>query len=420
MAKRARILYVDDDPDLLRLFRLSLGTDFDIDGASSGEQALAQLKDHPDYAVVVSDMRMPNMNGAELLGQVRQMQPDTIRVLLTGDADLDSAMRAVNEGYVYRYLTKPCPRDQMLEMLHHAVQEHHRQLARTRPAQESALNPEGSGRTAVHHRDLVAGDIVAGRYEVLNRLGSGGSAKVYRCFDSVLEQLVALKLFPANMSRCREERIRREIVLARSLNHPNIIRSYDIGVDAGRPFITMELLTGHDLAQELTPGGLPIPRAVDYLLQACAGLQYAHCQSVIHRDIKPENLFIANDGSLRIMDFGLAKQTTASPLTTPDAMAGTMHYMSPEQIDDLSSVTAATDIYALGAVGYELLTGQAPFDYDNLPELVRAQKYECAVPPADVRPDIAPHVSDAIMRALAKSAADRFENCAAMAEALWG
>lgn len=431
MPNRPRILYVDDDPDLLRLFQMTQRNDFDVDVASSGQDALRMVGECDAYAVVVSDMRMPRMNGAQLLGMVREIIPHAVRILLTGDADLDSAMAAVNEGYVFRYLTKPCPRSQMHEVLQSAVAEHKKQRSRdglgntlsrvpdvpSSPGKQSQATPP----TADDERPeepVKQGTIIAGRYEVERLLGVGSSSTVYQCQDEVLQEQVALKLFPSDASDRDQARIRQEIVLTRQLVHNNIIRVFDIGVDMGRPFMTMELLRGKDLAEHITPDGMQLGQVVDILSQACAGLSYAHAQNVLHRDVKPENLFISRDGTVYLTDFGLAKRLSEGSAAGQEAVVGTTHYMAPEQFDVGQPTTAATDIYALGVVTYELLAGQAPFEYETFSELKQAHERETATPLTRHRPDLPTALDLVLARALAKNPAARYPGCDAFAAAL--
>lgn len=418
MSPRPRILYVDDDLDQLRLFRLSQHGEFEVEVASSGEQAVQVISSSPSFAVVVSDMRMPRMNGAQLLGLVREISPNTVRVLLTGDADLNSAMEAVNEGYVFRYLIKPCSREHMREVLKAAVNEHVEQQARDGLERklQRAIPADGPDESAL--TDPRPGEVVAGRYRVQEMIGSGSSGSIYHCHDQVLMQEVALKLFPANLSDGRQERIRREIVLSRKLVHPRIIHAYDIGAHHGRPFITMELLVGHDLSSEIRGQGLDVTRALRLLTEACEGVAHAHRMGVLHRDIKPENLFVAADDHLRIMDFGLAKHTATPQVTNPRAVAGTIHYMSPEQFDSFADVDTSTDIYALGAVAYELLTGRAPFEYEGFAEMRNAHQNEPPVPPSQRRPGLPQALDTVVLRALAKTPSERYPDAEAFAAAL--
>ncbi|MDD9943734.1 MAG: protein kinase [Myxococcales bacterium] len=426
MANRANILYVDDDRDQLRMLQLSLRDEFEVDIAESGSQAVQMVAAKPDYAVVVSDMRMPRMNGAQFLGLVRELAPRAVRILLTGDADLDSAMAAVNEAYVFRYLTKPCPRAQLRQALQDAVGEYARQ--RAQGGLGSALQASGfsdqqpdpgpavtDARLETHQ---LLGTSIAGRYRLEEALGVGGTAAVFRCHDQILEHDVALKLFPANLDAPAQQRVRRELLLARRLAHPNIVRTYDLGVDNGRAFITMEWLQGHDLRHELTAGAMEVRRAIALLTQVCRGLQHAHSHAVTHRDIKPENLFVEQRDTVRIMDFGLATAARSEATEHTNSLTGTAAYMSPEQIQHAGLVTPATDIYAVGAVAYELLTGEPPFDHPDVMAVIAGHIARQPKAPSSLRREVPEPLDRVVLTALAKQPEDRFPDCATMADAL--
>jgi serine/threonine-protein kinase len=249
-------------------------------------------------------------------------------------------------------------------------------------------------------------------------LGSGGTAVVFGCWDTLLEVEVALKLFVKNLDVTAQERVRRELVLTRQLSHHNILRCYDIGTHAGSPFITMEVLRGGSLRDKIGKPELTTRLALHCLLQACAGLGHAHEMGVTHRDVKPDNLLLCDDGVLHVMDFGLAKQDTGSHLTQPSMVGGTLQYIAPEQIRDLGSANHLADIYALGAVAYELLTGRAPFDFDD-PKIVVASHLMIDPPPPSARnPALSSELDAIVLTAMAKEPAHRYQTCAQLSRAL--
>ena len=415
--ERPRILYVDDDPDQLQLVTLQLRSEFDVHVASSAEQALEVLGSQGTFAAVLSDMRMPQVNGAQLLSRVRELCPHTVRLLLTGDADLESAIAAVNDARAFRYLIKPCPRAELLAAVREAAAEHRRETERDGLGRRLELACHGGEFDPGTPVELYVGMLIAGRYRIEAVLGAGSTAAVFRCVDLILDSQVALKLFPRELDDESQERVRRELLLTRQLAHPNVVHSYDIGVHEGCLFITMELLRGQDLGDLIEYGPLPLERAIDYLVQACAGLSHAHALGVIHRDVKPENLFVDDQGVVHVMDLGLAKDRRSSSFGEQWALAGTLAYMSPEQIQDFGSVTHLTDVYAMGVVAYELLTGELPFDHDDPGELIRMHLRAPPRPPSEVAP--VPRALDAVvLRALQKRPCDRFQSCHALGRAL--
>lgn len=413
-ARKPRVLYVDDDPQHLQLYSLTLRDEFNVVTAQGAEQGLRVFEQQGPFEVVISDMRMPRMNGTDFLSRVRAIDDGVVRILLTGDADLDSAMRAVNEAFAFRYLTKPCARADLASALRSATSEH-RRGAEPRATLRLVRNDEP--RSAPDAR-AFAGQVIADRYEVHSLLGAGGTAVVLRCRDRMLDTHVGLKLFPRDLDEISTARIKRELMVMRELSHPNITRCYDIGQHEGAPFITMELLSGRDLRSRLLSGDLTPTLAVDCLIQACRGLQHAHDVGVTHRDVKPDNLFLGDDGVLHVMDFGLAKKARDANLTRPNMTGGTFQYMAPEQIHDLATVTPAADVYALGVVAYELLTGRCPFDYEDPRAILTAHLTRMPAPPSTVAPGLPQDLDAIVMMALAKDPMQRFRSCNAFAAAL--
>src|SRR5579871_2349456 len=256
-----------------------------------------------------------------------------------------------------------------------------------------------------------------GPYEILAPLGAGGMGEVYRARDSRLNREVAVKVLPGSFAADadRLRRFEQEARAVGSLNHPNILAIYDVGTHEGVPYLVMELLEGRTLREEL-----PVSRrkALDYARQAATGLAAAHAKGVTHRDLKPENLFVTNDGRVKILDFGLAKvaeeeigELTRSAATTPGVALGTIGYMSPEQARGTSADYRA-DIFSLGVILYEMLSGQRAFHRDSAPETLTA-----------IIKDDPPPLSEAaleriVRRCLEKSPEQRFQSASDLAFAI--
>src|SRR5262245_52344109 len=229
----------------------------------------------------------------------------------------------------------------------------------------------------------IAAGTRIGPYEIVGWLGAGGMGEVYRARDPRLGREVALKLIPETFATdaSRLSRFEQEARAAGQLNHPNILAVYDIGTHAGAPYIVSELLDGESIRDRLRGGPLPTRKAVDYARQIAAGLAAAHDKGIIHRDIKPDNLFITSDGRIKILDFGIAKLTrpgdersgtTSSPTATAEGMVvGTAGYMSPEQVRG-EAVDARSDIFSVGTVLHEMLTGRPPFARGTAAETMAA------------------------------------------------
>ncbi|MFL5950234.1 MAG: serine/threonine-protein kinase [Gaiellaceae bacterium] len=264
--------------------------------------------------------------------------------------------------------------------------------------------------------------LAAGRYVLERELGHGGMAAVYLARDEELGRHVAVKVLPAHLANDEAFRARfvREARLAGRLSHPNIVRVYDAGETEARPYIVMEYVPGSSLA---TTERLSADRVVELGRQACAGLQHAHDAGLVHRDIKPANLLLRDDGVLKIADFGIARAAESTRHTQAGTLLGTAAYLAPEQIAG-EDATAATDVYSLGAVLYELLTGRPPYAFASLGELAALQGDGAIEPVCDVVPDVPRAVEAAVMHALARdprfrtaSAADLGHELAAGVEA---
>ncbi len=271
------------------------------------------------------------------------------------------------------------------------------------------------------------GIVVAGRYQIEQLLGRGGMAAVYRARDLELEELVAVKLF----ARSHEDptllgRFKQELSLARQISHPNVIRLYDLGSHGTVRFITMELLSGRDLA-DCIPEGRDLIRDLGYLVQLCRGLSCVHERGVVHRDLKPENLFVTEDGVIKLMDFGIAKRRAvdepsdgkgAAHLTRDGFTAGTPAYMAPEQINDFRSVTHLSDLYSIGVIAYQLFTGVLPFDHDNPVAVLMKHLNEQPAPPSVHDPAIPDELEFLILQLLEKEPGRRVQSCLELARDL--
>ena len=255
------------------------------------------------------------------------------------------------------------------------------------------------------------------RYAVEKRLGQGGMATVDLAEDTELGRRVAVKRLFASLAGdyVFQQRFFREAKLAASLSHPNLVTVFDVGEEDGLPYIVMEYVDGETLAELMRrEGPLPPDRAVDLLLQVCAGLEHAHAAGLVHRDIKPQNLLVRRDGVAKIADFGIARTLQSTQLTQVGTVLGTAAYLAPEQAVG-EQVTSAADIYSVGAVGYELLTGRTPYEFETLADLTLKQQE----PPPPI-PDVPPHVDAAIRRCLAFDPAGRPSSAAALARELGG
>ena len=263
--------------------------------------------------------------------------------------------------------------------------------------------------------------VLGNRYRVEAKIGAGGMAEVYRGFDQVLNRTVAIKVLNPQFARddAFVERFRREAQAAARLNHPNIVGVYDHGSDEGTQYIVMEFIEGRTLADALGAGRRPTPvQSAEVAEHICDALAAAHGQGVIHRDIKPENVMVTRDGTVKVMDFGIARLLTG-PETAPQtsAVLGTASYLSPEQAQG-QPVDARSDIYSLGTVLYEMLAGRPPFTGDSPVSIAYKHVNETPVPPSVHNPDVPARLDAVVMRALAKNPANRYQSAEEFAQDL--
>jgi len=264
---------------------------------------------------------------------------------------------------------------------------------------------------------LEPGITIDGRYRLEHRLGSGGMADVWRARDTELGRDVALKLLHENFARDTEfvERFRREASAAAGLQHPNVVSVFDRGSYEDSYWISMELVEGSSL-RELIDGGLEIEEAVEVTRQMLAAAEFAHEHGIVHRDLKPMNVLIDRDGRVRVTDFGIAR-AGGSEITRTGSVMGTAQYLSPEQAQGVE-VTARTDIYSIGVILFEMLTGRVPFDGENAVAIAMKQVGEEPAAPSSINPKVSPALDAIVLKALAKDPAQRFSSAAEMAAAL--
>jgi serine/threonine-protein kinase len=279
---------------------------------------------------------------------------------------------------------------------------------------------------------------ISGRYELGDRLGSGGMSTVYQATDRVLERMVAVKILAEHLSDDDKfvARFRREALAVAKLIHPNIVQVYDTGVDAGRHYIVMEYVEGKSAAQLLQiKGRLGADSAVEVGIQACAGLEYAHRQGIVHRDVKPGNLMViggpagrrqressaheppTGEMTVKLTDFGIARASAQTRLTQVGSVVGTAAYLAPEQARG-EEAGPASDVFALGVVLYQLLTGRLPWEGSTLAELAIRRENERPLPPTSYDPDVPETLSRAVLRSLEGEVEARYGSARELSRAL--
>ena len=258
----------------------------------------------------------------------------------------------------------------------------------------------------------MVGELIAGRYELEELVGSGGMSSVYRSHDRLLERPVALKILHEQFTRDDDyvERFRREARAVAQLTHPNIVTVIDRGEQDGRQFIVFEYVDGLNLKELLEQEGTLSPReAIELGLQVARGLAFAHEQGLVHRDVKPQNVIIDAEGRAKVTDFGIARSLDVDGMTITGTIMGTSNYIAPEQARG-QAVDEQTDVYSLGCVLYELLAGEVPYEGDNFVAVAMRHVNEPVPSVREIRSDVPLRLDWAIQQAMAKDPHDRFDS----------
>ena len=250
----------------------------------------------------------------------------------------------------------------------------------------------------------LEGKLLGSRYEIIEKIGNGGMATVYKAKDLVLKRYVAVKILREEYTTDNEfiKRFNTEAESAASLTHPNIVSVYDVGKEGNLYYIVMELIKGKTLKQIITEEGvLPWKWSINIAMQIASALEMAHKNNIIHRDIKPHNIIITEDGIAKVTDFGIAKAVSNSTITAFGTTIGSVHYFSPEHARG-GYTDAKSDIYSLGVVMYEMVTGRVPFDADTPVSIALKHMQEKPVEPIKLNPSIPYAVNKIIMKAMQK------------------
>jgi len=262
--------------------------------------------------------------------------------------------------------------------------------------------------------ELTTGSTFAERYQIIEELGKGGMGKVYKVLDKEVNAKIALKLIRPEIAADKKtiERFRNELKIARDISHKNICRMYDLNKEEGSYYITMEYVEGQDLKSLIRQTGqLAIPTTISIAKQVCEGLSEAHKLGTVHRDLKPSNIMINKKGNARIMDFGIARSITGKGITGAGVMVGTPEYMSPEQAE-VKEVDQRSDIYSLGVILYEMVTGRVPFEGETPLGIAMKHKSEVPQNPKEINAQIPDDISRQILKCMEKNKEERYQSAA--------
>jgi CheY-like chemotaxis protein len=424
---RGRVLLVDDNDALRRLFGRSLSrAGYTIVEVANGEEAMT-LVPEGEFDVVVSDVRMPDMDGVELLMAIHERDPDLPVLLISGAPDLDTAMKAVKFG-AFEYLAKPVPLAGLETSVARAIE-----LRRSRVQAKEALDARSGARRmaaqTVVPAESYTGALLGGKYRVGALIGSGGMGAVYEAEREDLGNMkVAVKVMQS-IARNREDlfaRFRREAETVAAIDHPTIVRVLDFQSPPGQPpFLVMERLHGVPLGVAIaSQGQFSVQRTAFVASQVVSALSAAHAANIVHRDLKPDNVFLTAvsgvEDIVKLLDFGVAKMLGVAgdtKLTQTGTVMGTPAYMSPEQARG-AEADPRSDLYAVGCLMYEALTGRAPFSGDNYNAIVFAVQQSTPAPLLARCPDLDPAFAAVVEKAMAREVWARFQRADEMAAAL--
>jgi serine/threonine protein kinase len=379
------------------------------------------------FELVLSDVHMPGMNGVALLQAIHERDPDLPVLLMSGNPDLDTAMKAVQFS-AFEYLMKPVHNDKLLASIERGLVlrrerlQSQQDLARYRSGTRARVP---SGRL---HGGQWIGELFGGRYRLNRLLGQGGMGSVY---EATLEDLpnlhVAVKVLHSDLAERPDliARFRREAEMVAAIDHPNIVHMMDFHEAEGEPvFLVMERLEGMTLGQALVEGPLPARRAAFIAFQVLQALAAAHASGVIHRDLKPDNIFLTSMSGLndivKLLDFGIAKlemREGQQKLTDTGVVVGTPPYMAPEHARGLP-IDVRADIYAVGCILYEALAGEPPFKAANYNALLLSIVACKPTPLPEICPDLDPELLSVVAKAMAPEASERYQTAMEMAQAL--
>lgn len=389
-----RILIVDDEEAVRKsLEKALLSKNYYVDIAGTSEDALKKLKERT-YHIILADVRLPGMSGSDLLKYCKNNFPEIEVIIITGMPEVDSAVSTVKGG-AFDYLVKPFSLEILFKTIEEALKRHSEKLK------------SGSLDSDIYDHEPPSG------YNIVRTLGSGNMGVVL--LVEKRGQYYAMKILrkTGNEERhlARVKRFLQEATILTRINHPCIVKIYDFGLPEGKdvPYIIMEYIQGKSLVHYLKEDSLDFNQKISIILQIASALELVHSHGILHRDIKPSNVLITNDFCIKILDFGTAYIPDSS-LGSEKKFLGSPAYMAPENFYSTENIDRRSDIFSLGVLSYELITGIKPFEAESLAGLIELIQNSRPIEPIKLVPDIPSWIQDILAKMLAKYPEDRFQN----------
>ncbi|MBN2037717.1 MAG: protein kinase [Chitinispirillaceae bacterium] len=388
----ARILVVDDEPYVRTTVREVMNDEgYEVFDASTGEECFSLLSSQR-IDVILLDIKLPGMDGMEAFRRICKQQYHVDVIMISGHGNIETAVEAIKQG-AYDYLEKPFT------------------MAKLKNVVKSVLERQRQARLLDEANEK---NRIIGKYHIVGKIASGGTATVYRAVQIELERSVALKVLHTHLTENDEfhERFFREAKIMGTLSHPAIVQVFDYGQVGHNHYLAMEYVEGVSLDRCLS-SKKTLPRAIGLhiMIDICRALEHAHKRDVVHRDLKPQNILVSRDAAVKLADFGMARMLDGSmrQLTAPNHVAGTPQFLSPEQIRG-QEAGPASDIFSLGTILYLVATGQLPFSGGNIAEVLHRINTCVYDPPEKHARDLAPQLAAAITTCLQSDPSKRFRS----------
>ena len=401
-AKKRSLLIVDDDELVRGLLEEVLSVDYNVECADSSDVALQKLrKSESRFDLALLDVNMPGMSGKKLLAVCHEEFPEMSVIIMTGAPEFDDAVDSVKQG-AYDYIAKPIDMDELTRKVN------------------TAINEKNEKKESGKFKECIGGDTqLDSKYKVVRSIGSGNSGVVLLVTKE--DKPYAMKILREESNSNRQEqrlkRFIREAQILSEIEHPGVVKIFDFDLreESSVSFILMEYIDGHPLSKYIQSGELEMMKRLRIVMSIALALDYVHSFGVMHRDIKPDNILIDANKSPKLTDFGISRVSDSS-LTMTDEIMGSPMYMAPECFDSSKAVSKKSDIFSLGVVAYEFLTGSLPFKGDNIYQVAQNVSKSLPLQPTKLNPEIPDWAENMMGRMLAKIPSKRFSSAGEIGE----